>query len=222
MSIMNNETREFINRYLCKLNYKDYSSFVDANLKEKYPVEICEVNGKTIYPFRDLKGKCTGYINEDGDVEGYINTLFGLSNICYSNILIGSELILTKNFKDTLFLLNNEFHAAGIVFDNISNEQYDILTRLIGLQTIIILLNPSIKNKILTFKAIKKLYPLFNLRVCKLNTSIENYSKEELDDIISNSQTVMRKHYLNADRYISQLEYELIDIGVKIPKFEDC
>lgn len=222
MSIMNNETREFINRHLCKANYKDYSSFVDANLKEKYPIEICEVNGKTIYPFRDLKGKCTGYINEDGDVEGYINTLFGLSNICYSNILIGSELILTKNFKDTLFLLNNEFHAAGIVFDNISNEQYDILTRLIGLQTIIILLNPSIKNKILTFKAIKKLYPLFNLRVCKLNTSIENYSKEELDDIISNSQTVMRKHYLNADRYISQLEYELIDIGVNIPKFEDC
>lgn len=221
MSIMNNETREFINRYLCKLNYKDYSSFVDANLKEKYPVEICEVNGKTIYPFRDLKGKCTGYINEDGDVEGYINTLFGLSNICYSNILIGSELILTKNFKDTLFLLNNEFHAAGIVFDNISNEQYDILTRLIGLQTIIILLNPSIKNKILTFKAIKKLYPLFNLRVCKLNKSIENYSKEELDDIISNSQTVMRKHYLNADRYISQLKCEVQEIGIEPPNFKE-
>ncbi len=218
---MNNETREFINRHLCKANYKDYSSFVDANLKEKYPIEICEVNGKTIYPFRDLKGKCTGYINEDGDVEGYINTLFGLSNICYSNILIGSELILTKNFKDTLFLLNNEFNAAGIVFDNISNEQYDILTRLIGLQTIIILLNPSIKNKILTFKAIKKLYPLFNLRVCKLNTSIENYSKEELDDIISNSQTVMRKHYLNADRYISQLKCEVQEIGIEPPNFKE-
>lgn len=220
MLAMNNETREFIDRHLRKVNYKDYSGFVDANSKKKYPIEICQVNGKTIYPFRDLKGKCTGYINEDGNVEGHLNTLFGLSNICFSNVLIGSGLILTRDFKDTLFMLKNEFLAAGIIFDNISNEQYDVLTRLVGLQTIIILLNPSTRNKILTFELIKKLYPLFNLRVCKLEKDIENYSRKEVEDVVSNSQVVLREHYMDAERY-TQLKFEVPEVGVEPPNFKD-
>ena len=46
---MNNETREFINRHLCKANYKDYSNFVRCKFERKIPIEICEVNGKKFF-----------------------------------------------------------------------------------------------------------------------------------------------------------------------------
>lgn len=218
---MNKETREFICKNTSNIRYKDYTKIVDANIKSLLPIEICTIDGQDVYPFRDLEERSAGYINEEGKIEGNLNTLFGLSNISFLGSLRGNNLIITKTFRDTLFLLKNNFDAAGVIDNDLSDEQYNILSRLAGFDTITILLNPSLENKILIFKLIKRLYPLFNIKVCRLSKNIQGYSEEELKNLIDNSQEVTREHFLNVEKYIETIEYRIQELKIEIPNFEE-
>lgn len=217
---MDNETKEFINKQLNRVQYEDYTEYINKHIKKSYPMEICKIEEKTVYPLRDYRYRCAGYICEDGEIKGDLNTLFGLYNESSIMNLEETSLIITKEFYDTIFLLKKSFRSAGTLNSNLTNEQYNQLSRAGGLETIIILLNPGIENRILTYKLIKRLYPLFNLRVCKLEKAIKKYNKEELEEKIINSLEVQQQHFLNVDKYLNFLE-EYKWQKVKVPNFEE-
>lgn len=223
----------------------DYRALIEENTIQRHPYEISKVEGQICYPIRniDIEDTCNAYVLEDGKIIGNLNTLYGLNGLCFTDILGGDNIILTKDFSDVLFLKDKGFPAVGLLDECITSRQYEELLRVIGLKKIYILFNPNIENRILTFKIIKKLYPLFEIRVCTINKEIVDSNKEEIKGFIEISKSVSKEHFKNVDKYIKKLEgmrenekkiirnpvkevkkeseEELnLDIGISIPDFK--
>src|SRR5699024_6934426 len=130
----------------------DYSDSIERGFIQTSSYEISRIKGQVCYPIRniDLEETCNAYILENGNVIGNLNSLYGLNELCFTDILGGEHIVLTKDFEDVIYLKDNKFAAVGLVNEGITSRQYEELLRVIGLKLIYIILDPNIDNRILT------------------------------------------------------------------------